>query len=123
MARQYGIKHLAVATVIVFALVLAVVLFRGAQQTGPFRPHADCLRAMDSLGVSARSAGSKPVQDSLVYAAVDAARKNGLTGEQPAAVAMYMNFAAHSAAFDTSQIGVQLVKVVCDVAPPATPNK
>ena len=114
MGRQYGIKHLGVAAVIVFGLVLAVELFRGRDHTGPFRPRTECLHTMQALADSARSVVGKPAQDSLVFRSVAGARKDGLTGEQPTALAMYMNFAAHSAAFDTSQLGVRLVKVVCD---------
>jgi hypothetical protein len=55
------------------------------------------------------------VQDQLVHRAVADAQKAGLTGAQPSGLAMYMDFAAHSAAFDTSELGRHLVDAVCGV--------
>jgi hypothetical protein len=117
VARQYGLNHLAIGTVLIFGIVFAVDAFRMRDRTGPFHPRADCLQTVRGLGTAARDAGTQPVQDRLVLRAVTDARRAGLTGAQPTSVALYMNFAVHAADFDTTAMARDLIDAACGPAP------
>ncbi len=119
MAKQYGLKHLAIGTVLIFGIVTVVDVVRMRDRTGPFHPRPACLRTMHELGIAARaarSAGDKAGQDRIVHRAVTDARQAGLTAAQPTSVALYMNFAAHEPDFDTTEIARGLVDEACGAA-------